>query len=132
MKQRKYPIVTVTPKAEKSLRQGHPWVYDNEVISSFGDIENGSLVDVLSNKGAYLGTGFISFCSKIRVRLISSNANDNFDRAFWERRVKYAIDYRRTVMGSDFACCRLIFGESDGFPGLTADRFADIIVVQVL
>ena len=129
---RGFPILTVTKKAEASLKKGHPWVYDAEITQTFGELENGCLVDVLSQKGSYLGTGFLSLNSKIRVRVLSSNANETFSPAFWERRLKYAIDYRKTVMGDDFSCCRLIFGEADGLPGLTVDRFFDIIVTQVL
>lgn len=129
---RNFPIVTVTKKAEASIKRGHPWVYDAEITQSFGEFENGCLVDVLSLKGSYLGTGFLSEKSKIRVRILSSNANEAFSPAFWERRLKYAVDYRKTVMGDDFSCCRLIFGEADGLPGLTVDRFSDILVAQVL
>ncbi len=124
--------MTVTKKAEASLRRGHPWVYDAEITQTIGEAENGGLVDVLSLKGSYLGTGFLSLNSKIRVRVLSSNANESFSPAFWERRLRYAIDYRKTVMGDDFSCCRLVFGEADGLPGLTVDRFSDILVVQVL
>lgn len=71
--------------------------------------------------------------SKIRVRVISRNANDTFDEAFFRRRVRYALDYRKTVMGpTDYRCCRLIFGEADQFPGLTVDRFENVLVTQVL
>ena len=129
---RNFPIVTVTKKAEASIKKGHPWVYDTEITQTFGEFENGCLVDVLSLKGSYLGTGFLSEKSKIRVRILSSNANENFSPLFWERRLKYAVDYRKTVMGDDFSCCRLIFGEADGLPGLTVDRFSDILVAQVL
>ncbi len=93
---------------------------------------NGSIVDVVTEGGKYLGTGFLSLHSKIRVRLISRNANDRFDAAFWERRIRYAWEYRKTVMGPDIGCCRLIFGEADQFPGLTVDRFEDIVVTQTL
>lgn len=130
---RDYPVVTVTEKAEKSAVAGHPWVYSDEVISVAGEYKNGDIVDVRSKKGKYLGSGFINDNSKIRIRIISKNANDKFDGAFWERRVKYALDYRRTVMpGDDFRCCRLIFGEADGFPGLTVDRFENVLVSEVL
>ena len=132
MKSRDFPIITVTSKAEKALRGGHPWVYDTEILSVFGKIENGCLADVCTQKGAYLGTGLVSEKSKIRVRVLSSNANEGFAASFWERRLRYAIDYRRTVMGPDFSCCRLVFGEADGLPGLTVDRFSDILVTQVL
>ncbi len=129
---RNYPVMTVTKKAEASLKKGHPWVYDAEITQVFGELENGCLVDVLSQKGSYLGTGFLSLNSKIRVRVLSSNANESFSPVFWERRLRYAVDYRKTVMGDDFSCCRLIFGEADGLPGLTVDRFSDILVAQVL
>ena len=130
---RGYPRYTVTPKAEASLLRGHPWVYDAEILNIEGETENGGLVDVLSKKGRYLGTGFLSQLSKIRVRLISRNANDRFDEAFWERKLRWAWDYRRTVMGpEDLNCCRVIFGEADAFPGLTVDKFNDLLSVQVL
>ncbi len=129
---RNFPIVTVTKKAEFSIKKGHPWVYAEEITNSFGEFQNGGLVDVVSQKGSYLGTGFLSEKSKIRVRILSSNANESFTPAFWERRLRYAVDYRKTVMGDDFSCCRLIFGEADGLPGLTVDRFSDILVAQVL
>ncbi|MBQ2302426.1 MAG: class I SAM-dependent rRNA methyltransferase [Oscillospiraceae bacterium] len=122
----------ITKKGENWVGGGHPWIYDAEVVSVEGEYENGSLVDAVSEKGKYIGTGFISTESKIRIRLISKNANDKFDREFWKRRVKYAWDYRKTVMGEDIGCCRLIFGEADQFPGLTVDKFGDILVTQCL
>ena len=85
-------------------------------------IQNGSLVDVFAGN-AYMGTGFYNANSKILVRLLSRNANDRFDAAFWHRRADYAIAYRETVMpGPDFRCCRLVHGEADQLPGLTVDR----------
>lgn len=132
MAERNYPVAVVTDKAKKSLDRGHPWVYADEVLSVSSQYENGTLVDVRSNKGTFLGTGFINDNSKIRIRIISKNANDKFDDAFWTRRVRYAIDYRRTVMGDDFSSCRLIFGEADSFPGLTLDKFEDVLVAEVL
>ncbi len=130
--ERNYPKAIITKKGENWVGGGHPWIYDAEVLSVEGDYENGSLVDAVSEKGKYIGTGFISTESKIRIRLVSKNANDKFDREFWKRRVKYAWDYRKTVMGEDIGCCRLIFGEADQFPGLTVDKFGDILVTQCL
>ena len=129
--QREFPRFTISAKGTRWVEQGHPWIYEAEVIAS-EPAENGSLVDAVSEKGKYLGTGFLSKNSKIRIRLISRNANDRFDEGFWRRRIKYAWDYRKTVMGEDISCCRVIFGEADGFPGLTVDRFSDILVAQVL
>ena len=128
---RQYTSVKVTPKAEKSLKNGHPWVFSDEITEVNGRYENGDIVDVFSAKDRYLGSGFINDNSKIRVRVISRNANDKFDEAFYKRRLKYAVDYRKTVMGDDLSCCRLIFGEADQFPGLTVDRFSDVLSVQI-
>ena len=129
---RPFPSVTITKKGQKFLENGHVWVYAEEITSTDENIENGAVVDVLSDKGRYLGSGFYSQHSKIRVRLLSTNANDRYDDAFWARRIRYALDYRRTVYGDDVSACRLIFGESDGFPGLTVDRFNNLLSVQIL
>ncbi len=134
MKQeRTFPRAAVTAKAERSVRAGHPWIYDAEVKTETSGLENGTLVDVFSEKDAYLGTALLSQRSKIRLRLLSNNANERFDEAFFMRRVRYALEYRKTVMGeADYGCCRLIFGESDGLPGLTVDRYGSVLVAQVL
>ena len=164
---RPYPRAKITPKAERAVLAGHPWVYDAEVLSledangavaasaDGENVPNGSLVDVVNRKGAYLGTGMLSIQSKIRIRLITRNANDRFDQAFWERKVRWAWEYRKTVMGdaavggasfdgasnmalptgglaSDLSSCRVIFSEADGFPGLIVDKFEDVLVAQVL
>ena len=131
--ERTYPRYTVTPKAEAAILRGHPWVYGQEVLATEGEAENGGLVDVLSKKGRYLGTGLLSERSKIRVRLLSRNANDRFDLAFWRRKLQWAWEYRKTVMDpQDLDCCRVVFGEADAFPGLTVDKFHDLLSVQVL
>ena len=130
--ERSYPKFIITAKGTRWVEQGHPWIYEDEVVREEGDCENGALADAVSEKGKYLGTGFVSRHSKIRLRLISRNANDRFDESFWQRRIQYAWDYRETVMGGDISCCRVIFGEADGFPGLTVDRFSDILVTQTL
>ena len=130
---RPYPRITITPKGEAALTGGHPWVYEGEVTAADGTPEDGGLVDVVSRRGSWLGCGFYNSHSKIRVRLLSRNANDDFSDAFWERRIRYAWDYRKTVMGeTDSRCCRVIFGEADLFPGLTVDRFESVLVTQTL
>ena len=138
--ERNYPRFVITKKGTRWVEGGHPWIYGAEVIdgpfSAEGKRtelpENGSLVDAVTEGGKYLGTGFLSLSSKIRIRLVSRNANDRFDEAFWKRRIRYAWEYRKQVMGEDVSCCRLIFGEADSFPGLTVDRYNDLLVTEVL
>lgn len=111
--ERTYPIYTVNKHAEGLLVGGHPWVYENDILAApETEPENGTLADVVSTKGSYLGTGFVSLKSKIRVRLISRNANDTFDAAFWRRRVEYAWNYRKTVLEpADLSACRVILAK---------------------
>ena len=116
--ERPYPFVTIAARGTKRAQEGA--------------LEDGALCDVRSPKGRYLGTGYYNSHSKIRVRLLSQNANDRFDQAFFARRAQYAWDYRKTVMGRDADSCRVIFGEADRFPGLTVDKFGDILVTQTL
>ncbi|NLM46691.1 MAG: class I SAM-dependent rRNA methyltransferase, partial [Firmicutes bacterium] len=132
MKQkRQYPKVMISAKAERSVKNGHPWIYGEEIRKTEGELQNGGLVDVFAGN-AFMGTGFYNSASKISVRLISRNANDVFDARFWRRRVEYAVRYRKNVMpGADFTCCRLIHGEADQMPGLTVDRYGGILVVQI-
>ena len=133
MKKREYPVCIVTNRASGSVRAGHPWLSESDIRSMSAEVAPGDIVDVLNPRGKYLGSGFYNPISKIRVRIFSTNANDTFDDAFWERRVRYALSYRRSVLhaADDFACCRLIFGEADFFPGLTVDRFSDVLVAQI-
>lgn len=129
---RDFPRVTVTEKCRKRTSDGHPWIYDNEITAA-DEITDGALADVISEKGRYIGTGFFNSHSKIRVRIISRNANDTFDDSFFKRRLEYAYSYRKTVMTEeDMNACRLIFGEADGFPGLTVDKFNNLLSVQIL
>ena len=122
----------ISDKAARSIKNGHPWVYGEEILRSEGNYENGDLAQVFTSKGKWLGAGLINDASKIRVRLLSRNKNDRFDEDFFRRRISYALDYRRNIMGDDFSACRLIFGEADHFPGLTVDRFGDVLVTEVL
>ncbi len=142
---RPYPQVVVTAKAARSLKGGHPWVFEGEVLrvepapSDGRAPANGDVVDVVEENGTYQGTGLLSQQSKIRVRVVSRNANDRFDASFWRRKIEWAWEHRKVAMGSlalpgcepDTNCCRVIFSEADGFPGLIVDRYEDVLVSQV-
>ena len=126
------PIVHVINGRQKKLLQGHPWVYGNEIERVEGEIEDGGLVTVVDFRGRYMGTGFYNSKSLITVRLLTHRQEEITD-ALIAARVKAACDYRRFVMsrpGTD--SCRLIYGEADRLPGVIADRFGRVIVLQVL
>ncbi len=126
------PIVHVVNGRQKKLLQGHPWVYGNEIERVEGEIEDGGLVTVVDFRGRYMGTGFYNSKSLITVRLLTHRKEEITDELIASR-VKAACDYRRFVMnrpGTD--SCRLIYGEADRLPGVIADRFGGVIVLQVL
>ena len=68
-KKRNYVVAEVSRKAEKTLFLGHPWIYDAEVVSLDGDPADGEIVDVVSSKGRFIGSGFYNSNSKIRIYL---------------------------------------------------------------
>ena len=126
------PIVHVINGRQKKLLQGHPWVYGNEIERVEGEIEDGGLVTVVDFRGRYMGTGFYNSKSLITVRLLT-HRQEGITDALIASRVKAACEYRRFVMsrpGTD--SCRLIYGEADRLPGVIADRFGGVIVLQVL
>lgn len=124
--------VTVSRKCENFLKDGHVWVYGEEITGRDAGIVNGEIVDVYSENHRFLGSGFYNDRSKITVRILSANANDKFDEAFFRRRIKYAVDYRRTVMRGDLSNTRLIFGDGDMLPGLIVDKFENVLVTQTM
>ncbi len=127
---RKYPQLTVTDKGARFV-ENHPWLYDGEVVEISGEHQNGDIVDVISRKGKYLGSGFISDNSRIRVRIFCRNASDEINRDFFKRRLAYAWKYRKDVL-EDTGSCRVVFGESDGLPGLTVDKYENVLVTQIV
>ena len=128
--ERAYTKVKITPKGERKLKSGHPWVFDAEVTELGSAVENGEIVDVYSQKDRYLGSGFYNENSKIRVRMMTRDAAQEIDSAFLERRVRAAWEYRKKTV--DTSACRVIFGEADFLPGLVIDKFADVLVVESL
>ena len=126
------PVVHVINGRQKKLLQGHPWVYGNEIERVEGEIVDGDLVTVVDVRGRYMGTGFYNSRSLITVRLLTHRQEEITDELI-AARVRAACDYRRFVMqreGTD--SCRLIYGEADRLPGVIADRFGGVIVLQVL
>ena len=114
----------------RSFKAGGPWIYGNEIDLLTGPWENGGLVRIEDYNGYVLGHGFVNTNSAITVRALSRRADAVIDEAFLDRRVRAAWQYRKDTV--DTACCRLIFGEADAFPGLTVDRFETLLVTQTL
>lgn len=128
---RNFPKVIISEEGEGWLNKGQMWMYRNNAVNLDESIENGSLVDIMTTKDKYMGTGFVSMNSHITVRILSKDQKDVFDRAFYKNRIKFAYDFRKTLESENITNCRLIFGEADQLPGLTVDRYNDILVTQI-
>lgn len=123
-------IVTLKKGEGRLLKQGGAWVFDNEIESVLGSFENGDIVEVHDFDGYPMGRGFINQNSKIRIRMLTRNKDQEIHREFLRMRVQAAWDYRKTTV--DTASCRVIFGEADFLPGLVVDKYEDVLVVQSL
>ena len=123
--------IVVLKKGEgRSLKKGGLWIYDNEIASVTGSGENGCLVAVRDFDGYPMGVGFINDNSKIRVRMLTRRKDTEVNEEFLRMRVRAAWEYRKKVV--DTSSCRLVFGEADWLPGLTVDKYEDILVVESL
>ena len=123
-------IVALKKGEGRTLRAGGLWVYDNEIDSITGTVENGGLVLVKDCNGYPMGIGFINRNSKITIRLLTRNKDAVIDKEFFRKRVKDAWEYRKKTV--DTSSCRVIFGEADYVPGMVIDKFEDVLVVQSL
>ena len=133
-------VSTITRRAADRLRGGHLWIYrsDIERLSS-SEIADGSLVSVADSRGIPLGTGLYSTQSEIAVRMVSRQPGLTRERylADLAERVQTAIQLRKQLVPSAFCgdadnACRLIFSEADQLPGIVADRYNGLVVVQLL
>ena len=123
-------VVNLKKGEGRTLNAGGLWVYDNEIEYVTGNIADGDLCAVKSNNGYPLGIGYYNKKSKITVRMLTRNPGESISEEFFKKRIVSAWNYRKKVV--DTSSCRLIFGEADFLPGITVDKFNDIIVVQSL
>ncbi|MCR5420467.1 MAG: class I SAM-dependent rRNA methyltransferase [Lachnospiraceae bacterium] len=115
------------------LKAGGAWIFDNEIDKCVGEYGNGDAVKVVDFDDYPMGIGYINDNSKIRIRMLSRNPEVMINDDFFKERVRVAWDYRKTVMGDkDISSCRLIFGEADFLPGITVDKYEDVLVAESL
>lgn len=125
------PAVVLKSLRDRSVRQHHPRLFAGAIKDVIGRPKDGSVVDVLDNKGEWLARGVINQQSPTAVRLLTWDPSEMVDDAFWARRVRAAVDRRlRDPNLTDTDARRLIFSESDGLPGVIADDYAGYVVVQ--
>jgi len=119
------------PGREKSLKRKHPWVFSGAVARVEGDPQMGDTIDVRSADGEFLAVAAYSPHSQIRARVWDWEERA-IDGAFFNERIKRSVERRRALLDAGATdAMRLIYGESDGLPGIIADRYGDIVVVQL-
>ena len=114
----------------RSLKAGGLWIYDNEIDRFEGDFEDGDILAVRDFDGYFLGWGFVNRKSRICIRMLSRREEPEVTPSFLKKRVRAAWEYRKKVI--DTSSCRVIFGEADFLPGLTVDKYEDVLVVESL
>ena len=125
------PALAVIKKGDaRAFKAGGLWIYDNEIDYFEGDFNDGDVIEVHDFDGYPLGKGVVNRNSKITVRMLTKNINQEIDDEFIFNRVKNAYEYRKRV--TDMSSCRLIFGEADYLPGLVIDKYSDVLVVESL
>lgn len=123
--------ITLQPGREKSLLRQHPWVFTSAIRNHNGKLHSGDTVEVLSAEGKWLCRGAWSPASTIRVRAWTFRQEEVIDNSFFLRRIETALQARESLASASSAC-RLVAAESDGLPGITIDRYGDVLVCQLL
>ncbi|MEZ3429675.1 MAG: class I SAM-dependent rRNA methyltransferase [Lachnospiraceae bacterium] len=123
-------VVTLKKGEGRSLKAGGLWIYDNEIDTIMGTFHNGDIVAVHDYDGYMMGRGFINQNSRIRIRMMTRDKDQQTDRDFLKKRVRDAWEYRKKTV--DTSSCRIVFGEADFLPGIVIDKFSDVLVVESL
>ncbi len=127
------PELLLAAKRERSLLRRHPWIFSGAIREVRGEPAPGDPVEVFAATGEWLARATYSPESAIRARVWTFDREERLDDAFCQRRVQNAVALRQRLHGGELPqACRLIHGEGDGLPGVIADRYQDVLVVQFL
>ena len=123
-------VITLKKGEGRLLKSGGAWIFDNEIADIEGSFLNGDVVNVRDFDGYPMGKGVINMNSKIRVRMLTRDKDTQIDSEFLTRRLRAAWNYRRKTV--DTGSCRIVFGDADFLPGITIDKYEDILVIESL
>ncbi len=127
----KYPSVIISEAGEPFLDKGQMWLYRNNLVKADDACKDGGIVRIVTVSNRYMGTGFYSAVSHIAVRILTKNDAEIIDQQFFAKRIEAAWQFRKTLNKDNLSNIRIIFGEADLLPGLTVDRYNDILVSQI-
>lgn len=123
--------VYLTRSRKKRLEQGHPWIYNNEIERIDGEYAPGDLAPIYNHQGKFLATGYLNPKSQITSRVVSYKPLEQMTTSFFIERFRTCWEHRLRFVENPHAC-RVVYGEADYLPGLIVDKFADVLVVQIL
>lgn len=127
------PRLVLQDSREKSLKRLHPWIFSKAVKTVSGKPADGQTVEVISSKGEWLGYAAYSAQSQIRARVWTFNKDEAVDESFFLHRIKRAWQMRTELFDlNQTTGLRVVAAESDGLPGVTIDKYNDILVCQLL
>ncbi len=128
---RKNVAVRLKPKGEQAMRQGHPWIFEDSIERISHSGAPGDLAVVFDGKGSFMGAGLFDPGSLVRVKVLSRGRGTPVDGDFLKAKAAEAIAARAGRIPPETDAYRVANGDSDGFPGLVADLYADILVLKV-
>jgi len=117
---------------DRRIRSGHPWIFSNEVDTASSPLKSftpGQEATVIAHDKTVLGVAYVNPHSLIAGRIFSANPEDKLDQAFFERKLRHALELRERLFNKPYY--RLVFSEGDGLPGVVIDRFANDFVIQI-
>lgn len=127
-----HPILRLKKNEEKRLRRGHLWIFSNEIDTALTPLDGfspGDTVDIADSQGTLLGTAYVNPNSLICARLVSRKPSLELGPGFFRKRIAAALALRRRLFDKPYY--RLVYGESDGLPGLVIDRFGEVLALQI-
>jgi 23S rRNA (cytosine1962-C5)-methyltransferase len=126
------PTLRLKRGEDRRVRHGHPWIYSNEIdtlATPLRAIPAGALMTVTDARGETIGTAYVNPHSLITARMLTRRGDASIDREFLAERLRQALRLRERLYATPHY--RLVFGESDGLPGLVLDRYGDVVVGQI-
>lgn len=124
--------IHLTQPAERAIREGHPWVFDDGIASQSKDGQAGDLAIIFDNrKDKFLAIGLYDPQSPIRIKLLQHYTSATIGRDFFQQRLQAASDKRSAIRENGTTGYRLVHGENDRLPSLVIDRYADTLVIKL-
>ncbi|WP_420630344.1 class I SAM-dependent rRNA methyltransferase [Candidatus Leptofilum sp.] len=121
----------VSPAAERAIRKGHPWLFDQAIRQQSHNGRPGDLAVIFDRKKRFLAIGLYDPASPIRVRILARGKPTQIDADWFLYRVETAVDKRLSLLQTNTTGYRLVHGENDGLPGLVIDRYGETVVLKL-